>query len=89
MRNPAQEHSLVPSMWQRFSRPDVLIYLDLNYDEARRRRPHQDGGPQRLAQQHARLAHALAHADLYVNTTGLSAEDVRSCVLDYLNRTLH
>jgi len=33
-----QEHSYVPTMWQKISRPDVLIYLDASPEERARRR---------------------------------------------------
>lgn len=84
-RHPAQEHSLVPTMWQRFSQPDLLIYLDVSYADARKRRPHHDGGPQRLAEQHRRLAHAREHCDFYLDTSGLSIEAVRQRVFAFLD----
>jgi chloramphenicol 3-O-phosphotransferase len=72
-------------MWQRLSNPDVLIYLDINYDEARSRRPHIDGGPRRLQEQHSRLAHAREHCDYYLDTTDLTPEEVRAAVFRFLN----
>jgi len=84
VRQPAQEHSLAPDMWRRLSRPDVLIYLDVDYEHARQRRPRQDGGPQRVANQNKRLAHAKAHCDLYIDTNGLTAAEVRAKALAFL-----
>ncbi len=84
VRQPAQEHSLVPDMWRRLSKPDVLIYLDVNYENALRRRPHQDGGAQRVAAQTKRLAHARERCDLYIDTNGLTAEEVRQKALAFL-----
>jgi RNase adaptor protein for sRNA GlmZ degradation len=86
VRQPAQEHSLVPDMWLRMSRPDILIYLDVSYVEARRRRPHIDGGPQRLAEQHRRLNHARARCNLYVDTSELTPAQVRDQVLSFLTK---
>lgn len=83
-RHPAQEHSYVQDMWQRITRPDVLIYLDVSYPAARQRRPFIDGGPQRLAEQHARLAHARAHCDFYLDTSELSPRQVREAVFAFL-----
>ena len=83
-RHPAQEHSLVPNMWQRISRPDVLIFLDVSYTAARQRRPFIDGGPQRLAEQHRRLAHAREHCDFYLNTSDLAPHEVEEAVLAFL-----
>ena len=84
VRQPTQEHSLVPDMWRRLSKPDVLIYLDVDYENALRRRPHQDGGAQRVADQNKRLAHAREHCDLYIDTNGLTLEEVRAEALAFL-----
>jgi thymidylate kinase len=83
-RQPAQEHSLAPDMWQRLTKPDILIYLDVSYAAARQRRPYHDGGPQRLAQQHQRLAHAHQNCDYYLDTSELTPEEVRENVLAFL-----
>ncbi|MCA9898416.1 MAG: hypothetical protein H6654_10460 [Ardenticatenaceae bacterium] len=83
-RHPAQEHSYVPNMWQRISKPDLLIYLDVDYVNARTRRPHIDGGPQRLKEQHFRLRHAREHCDFYLDTSGLSVAEVETAVLAFL-----
>ncbi len=32
VRHIAQEHSYVPDMWKRLSNPDILIYLDVSYE---------------------------------------------------------
>lgn len=86
VRQPAQEHSLVPDMWRQMSRPDILIYLDVDYAHARQRRPYHDGGQQRLAEQQKRLAHARQHSHFYLDTNGLSPENVRDEVLHFLRR---
>ncbi len=84
VRTPAQEHSDVPYMWQRFARPDVLIYLDAANHELRRRRPEAYLGDEKLARERRRLAHARAHADLYVDTTGLTPDEVFQRVWAFL-----
>ena len=84
VRQVAQEHSYVQNMWQRISKPDILIYLDVDYESSRIRRPFTDGGPQRLADQHARLQHARQHCDFYLDTSNLSPTQVRQQVLDFL-----
>ncbi|WP_420628548.1 hypothetical protein [Candidatus Leptofilum sp.] len=83
-RHPAQEHSYVANMWQRVTQPDLLIFLDVDYANARARRPHIDGGPQRLVQQHHLLRHARKHCDFYLDTSGLTVEEVRTAVLTFL-----
>ena len=83
-RHPAQEHSYVPEMWRRLVDPDVLIYLDLSHEAYRARRPHDDAGPAYLEMQRGRLAHARAWADVVVDTSNLSAEEVSARVLGAL-----
>lgn len=80
----AQEHSYVPHMWAHVTQPDVLIYLDVNYEAVRRRRPEITWGPERLVEQAERLAHARAHCDLYIDTSEMSIEAVREQALQFL-----
>jgi gluconate kinase len=79
----SQEHSYVPYLWQR-SKPDVLVYLDASIHSIRRRG--REKWPRYLldTQQH-RLAHARQHCDLYIHTDGLTAQDVLSRVLTFIN----
>jgi len=83
-RHVAQEHSYVPSMWQRITRPDVLIYLDVDYESIMARRPRFNFRPTDLDQQNDRLAHAREHCDFYIDTTGLTTAEVREKSLDFL-----
>lgn len=83
-RHPAQEHSYVPNMWQRITQPDMLIYLDVDYKNARLRRPHIDGGPERIAEQHHKLRHAREHCDFYLDTSGLRVDEVETAVFNFL-----
>ena len=85
---PAQEHSYVANMWQRLTRPDILIYLDVDYPHARQRRPYLDGGPQRVAEQQQRLAHARQHCHFYLDTSVLTPAQVQSAVLSFLQQAL-
>ncbi len=84
VRQPAQEHSYVPNMWQRLTRPDLLIYLDVDFSSTLQRRPHVDYGPERLAEQHQRLAHARQHCDLYLNTSPLTPQEIYQQVTAFL-----
>ena len=88
VRTPAQEHSYVPYMWQRLTNPDILIYLDVNYDQVAQRRPRNPGTPERLAEQHERLAHAREHCDLYVDTSDLMPDEVNGRVLGFLQNNI-
>lgn len=79
----AQEHSGVPAMWQRITRPDLLVYLDVSRETAERRleRELPLDWWEEIA---ARLAHARAHADLIVETDGLTPEEVAERVAEFL-----
>lgn len=85
VRHVAQEHSYVPDMWQRISKPDVLIYLDVDLENIERRRPSYRGGASWLKEQKRRLSHAREHADLVVDTRTISAADVAAQVLNFLS----
>jgi deoxyadenosine/deoxycytidine kinase len=86
-RHVAQEHSYVPYMWQRIARPDFLIYLDVDFDTLTRRRRQLRFGPAELAEQVRRLAHARAHCDLYVDTSSLNMDEVRTAVFNFLQNS--
>jgi adenylate kinase len=83
-RHVAQEHSYVPAMWQRISQPDVLIYLDADYETIMARRRPFAFTPADLAQQNQRLAHARLHCDLYIHTSALTPAEVRDRCLSFL-----
>ena len=83
LKHIAQEHSYVADMWQRLTHPDVLIFLDVSFEESNRRRPM----PWReadYAEQQRRLRHAREHADFYLLTDGLTPEEVAARVLAFL-----
>jgi deoxyadenosine/deoxycytidine kinase len=82
-RECTQEHSYVPTMWQKISRPDVLIYLDASLAVIAERRP-ADWSEEYLAEQNRRLSHARQHCHLYISTDGLSEEEVMERALDFL-----
>ena len=81
-----QEHSYVPDMWQT-TRPDVLVYLDATADTLRRR-GEAELSEAALEEQRQVLAHARAHADLYLRTDQLSAEQVLRRVRRYLDKRI-
>ncbi len=85
-RHIAQEHSYVPDMWQRITNPDILIYLDVSYQESMRRRPSEMTQIE-FQDQKQRLLHALRHADLYLDTEHLTIGEVRDRVLSFLENT--
>lgn len=86
-REVVQEHSYVPAMWQRITHPDLLIYLDVSWTVARGRRPRADVDdvpPLWWQEQGRRLAHARAHADLYIDTDPLSPQAVLAEAVAFL-----
>lgn len=86
-RHIAQEHSYVPDMWRRMTKPDLLIYLDVSYPFSMQRRK-LDWRQEEFQEQHNRLQHARQHADLYIQTDTLSIEEVFEQVVQFINKTL-
>lgn len=70
-----QEHSYVPSMWQRITNPDILIFLDASHSVTCQRRK-LDWTEAEYAEQQLRLSHAREHTDFYLMTDELSIEEV-------------
>ncbi|MBN2499886.1 MAG: hypothetical protein JXB38_03905 [Anaerolineales bacterium] len=85
-RQIAQEHSFVPTMWQRLTDPDFLVFLDVTYPlTVERGRLNWTSAD--YDKQLERLKHAREHADLYIQTDSLSADEVLAQVADFLDRT--
>ena len=82
-RHIAQEHSYVPSMWQKIAKPDVLIYLAASFPVSTERRQLNWQKKDHDQQLH-RLSHARENANLFVDTDDLTPEQVLQKVLDYL-----
>jgi deoxyadenosine/deoxycytidine kinase len=82
-RHIAQEHSYVADMWKRLTNPDVLVFLDASYPVTLRRRQ-LNWTVDEYNEQHFRLRHARQHANLYIFTDNLTAEEVLKAVLSYL-----
>jgi len=80
----SQEHSYVPYMWERITNPDVLIYLDVSFENAQKRR-WLNWTPDEYTEQLRRLEHARQHAHLYVDTNPLSVGEVLEEVLRFLD----
>jgi deoxyadenosine/deoxycytidine kinase len=82
-RGIAQEHSFAPSMWHRITNPDILIYLDVSYENTILRR-HLNWTSNEYAEQLHRLRHAREHANFYLDTNPLSVAEVLKCTVDFL-----
>ncbi len=78
-----QEHSYVPAMWQRITRPDVLVFLDASHTETIRRKQ-LNWSIEEYQEQHRRLLHARSHADVYIFTDGATPAETMQDVLKAL-----
>ena len=83
-RPVAQEHSQVPDMWRRIRPPDLLIFLDADLTAQGERRPDVSWNEPWRRTELERLAHARLHADLVIDTSLLSAENVLEQAVDFL-----
>ena len=82
-RHIAQEHSYVPEMWQKLTRPDILIFLDVSYPASLSRRS-LNWSIKEYETQQFRLRHARQHANLYIHTDSLSIPEVLNTALSFL-----
>lgn len=78
-----QEHSYVPDMWQRLTKPTLLIFLQASCQTGRIRRK-LNWTEAEWAEQQQRLAHARQHADLLVDTDNLGIDQVLEEVIQFL-----
>ena len=80
----SQEHSAVATLWAQFERPALLIFLDASLACQRRRRPDVAWTRSWHATELDRLHNARSHADLLIDTSFMSAEEVLRLVLLFL-----
>jgi thymidylate kinase len=85
VKHIAQEHSHIPSMWQKIANPDVLIYLSVSYRKTLERSS-MSWAKAEYEEQLKRLKHARQHADFYINTDDLTEEEVIQSVLNFLRK---
>ncbi|GAB4473240.1 MAG: hypothetical protein Kow0088_08380 [Anaerolineales bacterium] len=85
VRHIAQEHSYVPYMWKRIANPDILIYLDVSYQNTLKRRK-LNWTVQEYQEQINRLSHARASADIIIDTNSLNAEEVFRIAYNFLEK---
>lgn len=83
-RPVSQEHSHLPDLWQRFAQPRYLIVLDADLAAQQARRPDVSWSEENLAEERSRLAHAIAHADLHINTSSMTTEQVLAVAQAFL-----
>ena len=83
-REVVQEHSYVPTMWQRITQPDLLIYLDVSWEFAQQRRP-TDARADWWDELSQRLHHARQHAGLYIHTDKLTPQQILERTITWLS----
>jgi adenylate kinase family enzyme len=83
VKHIAQEHSYVPTMWQKLTNPDILIYLEVSYENTLLRR-NLTWSQDEFAEQLRRLTHARQNADLIIDTNFIDAQGVLQKVLEFL-----
>jgi len=85
VKHIAQEHSYVPYMWQKITKPDILIYLDVSYENTLLRRK-LSWSRDEFEDQLRRLDHARQHADLVIDTDLLDVQGVLQKVETFLSK---
>ena len=80
----SQEHSGMPDLWRQYGEPRVLIYLDVDLESQRVRRPDVAWTSQALHEEQARLKHAREHAHLRISTSPMPPDQVLSLALTFL-----
>lgn len=78
-RQIAQEHSYVADMWQILTQPDLLVFLDADYETCTLRK-RLDWTVAEYQEQLRRLRHARANCDIYIDTSQLTPEEVETQV---------
>lgn len=79
----AQDHSFVADMWQRLTKPQILIYLSASYSTTLARR-NMNWSESEYAEQLRRLAHAQEHADYILQTDDLTPGEVLESTVNFL-----
>jgi len=83
-RHIAQEHSYVKDMWQRLTKPDLLIFLEVTYEKTIERKK-LDWSREEYQIQVQRLEHAYEHADIRIKTDLLSPEELVSVACEFID----
>jgi guanylate kinase len=82
-----QEHSYVQDMWQRITKPDVLIFLQASCTVGGKRRK-LNWTEAEWEEQQRRLTHAYEHADFALNTDPLGIAEVLDLAVEFLNKRI-
>jgi thymidylate kinase len=83
-RQIAQEHSFAQRMWRILTQPDILIFLDVSFQNASTRKQFH-WIRREYSEQLRRLKDARRNCDIYVDTDDLSPDEVLETVLARLD----
>ena len=72
-------------MWQVISKPDMLVFLDVSFEESLRRKK-LNWTEAEYREQQRRLQHARQNAQFYLMTDGLTPAQVADAVAAFLER---
>lgn len=84
-RHIAQEHSYVQDMWQRITRPDILIYLAVSYEKASIRKK-LNWTMAEYEIQLSRLQHAREHAEIIIDTDSLTPDELINIAIKEIDK---
>lgn len=79
----AQEHSYVKDMWQRLTKPDILVFLQASCKVGGERRKMQ-WTESEWEEQQRRLTHARGNAHFFLDTDLLDIKEVLDEVMQFL-----
>lgn len=84
-RHIAQEHSYVQDMWQRITRPEILIYLAVSYEKASIRKK-LNWTMAEYEIQLSRLRHAREHAEIIIDTDSLTPDELINIAIKEIDK---
>lgn len=79
----AQEHSFSPSMWEKLTDPDILIFLNVSYLNSKERGK-LNWKEKDYLEQLRRLSHANENANLHIETDRKNIGEVLETAIKYI-----
>lgn len=74
----------MPDLWRQYGQPRVLIFLEVDLEQQRIRRPDVAWTANALYEEQLRLKHARDHADLRISTNHMEPQQVLALALTFL-----
>lgn len=85
VKHIAQEHSFAPKMWKIIGKPDMLIFLQVSYENTIKRGK-LNWTKEEYSKQLKRLEHASKNADLSIDTNNINKLEVLEIVLAFIKK---